>query len=575
MAAAGDKIAGFVLVRRLGAGGMGEIWEAVRRVGRGFEQRVAIKIINRESLGTREGQLLFQREASLTASLRHPNIAAVLDVGEGFIVHELVEGADFRSVLREAPSHRLTPPLLVLVLYQVARGLAYAHNRVLHGRPSPVVHRDMSPANIVIDYDGNSKVVDFGIAKATDAVTERSDNIRGKLAYMAPEQATAQEVDGRADQYALGVIAYEAITGQRPNDGAHDGETLANILNGTHVPVTKRAPDIPAGLGEIIERTLCVNREDRFASMEAVIDALGRFSPPLTAYRDLAALVAKAHPPHTIELENGRFVSRPITLAPKPPVTLTDTSLASAVSAPPPLGASSAVRPLTRTVSMHPTPERAVAQVGLPIVLPQPAPSEPARAKSRMTTIRWLSAVAAIAAAATTAWLALTREPDPASTGTEAAPSPALMASPRDQTPAKLGPARPDPSASGDTPPLVLTAELSAEPEPAEPAPGAPPSAQTKSASETQPAEAPGAKPEPERRARKSGKGRVRVGVFPTGNVWINGRPRGAAPLTVELGAGRHVIGAGSDRPVKTERVEVKPDQEQSVVITLSGSPSE
>jgi eukaryotic-like serine/threonine-protein kinase len=568
MAAAGDKIAGFILVRRLGAGGMGEIWEAVRRVGRGFEQRVAIKIINREVLGTPEGRLLFQREAALTASLRHPNIAAVLDVGEGFIVHELVDGADFRSVLREAPSHRLTPPLLVLVLYQVARGLAYAHNRVLHGVPSPVVHRDMSPGNIVIDYDGNSKVVDFGIAKATNAVTERSDNIRGKLAYMAPEQATAQEVDGRADQYALGVIAYEAITGQRPNDGAHDGETLANILNGTHVSVTKRAPDIPAGLGEIIERMLSANRDDRFASMEAVIDALGRFSPPLTAYRDLAALVARAHPPHTIELENGRFVSRPITLAPKPPATLTNMNVASAVSVPPPLGASSAAPPLTPTVSMRQTPERAVVQAGIPVALPRPAPPSPSRAESR-TMIRWLSAVAVIAAAAATAWIALTREPGPASTGTEAASSPALMASPRDPTPPNAAkPARLDPRAPSAAP-LVLVAEPTPD---SEPVAGASPSAQVEKAGETKLAEAPDAKPGPERRARK---GRLRVGVFPTGNVWIDGRLRGAAPLTLELAAGRHVIGAGADRPIKTERVEVKPDQEQSVVITLSGSPPE
>src|SRR5262245_29851408 len=168
MAAAGDKYNGFTLVRQLGAGGMGETWEAVRIVGANFEQRVAIKIAERDSLTSPEGLELFRREASLAASLRHPNIAAVLDVDErlGCIVCELVDGADFRAVLRASARGILSPPVMVHILGQVARGLSHAHRRVLHGELSPVVHRDMSPGNMVLDYDGNLKIVDFGIAKA-------------------------------------------------------------------------------------------------------------------------------------------------------------------------------------------------------------------------------------------------------------------------------------------------------------------------------------------------------------------------------------------------------------------------
>src|SRR5690349_2239339 len=118
MAAAGDKIGGFTLVRELGSGGMGSTWEAIRRREHGFEQRVAIKLANPQVLNTPEGLELFRREASLAASLRHPNIAAVLDLDErqGYLIYELVDGADFRSVLRETPQGRLPYPLLVYVL---------------------------------------------------------------------------------------------------------------------------------------------------------------------------------------------------------------------------------------------------------------------------------------------------------------------------------------------------------------------------------------------------------------------------------------------------------------------------
>jgi serine/threonine-protein kinase len=313
MAAAGDKINAFTLVRQLGAGGMGETWEAVRVVGSEFEQRVAVKIADPDSLRSKEGMDLFRREASLAASLRHPNIAAVLDVDEqlGCIICELVEGADLRAVLRASPTGTLHPSVVVMILSQLARGLSHAHRRVLHGKLSPVVHRDMSPGNVVLDYDGNLKIVDFGIAKAI-ASADISETIKGKLSYMAPEQAMGARVDGRVDQYACGVMAYEAIAGMRPNDGTHDGETLANILSGKHIPITQRGCDLPDGLAEVIERMLAVSPDQRFPTMDGVTDALEPYAPPITAHRELAELVLKARPAQTIVLQNGVYVSRPV-----------------------------------------------------------------------------------------------------------------------------------------------------------------------------------------------------------------------------------------------------------------------
>jgi serine/threonine-protein kinase len=313
MAAAGDIINGFTLVRQLGAGGMGETWEAVRMVGAEFEQRVAIKVCDPDTLRSKEGLDLFRREASLAASLRHPNIAAVLDVDEhlGCIIAELVEGADLRAVLRASHRGILSPPVMVIILNQLARGLSHAHRRVLHGKLSPVVHRDMSPGNVVLDYDGNVKIVDFGIAKAI-ASADISETIKGKLSYMAPEQAMGSRVDGRVDQYAVGVMAYEALAGVRPNDGMHDGETLANILSGKHMPLEQRGVEMPAGLAEVIEKMLSVTPDSRFANMDAVLDALDPFTPPLTAHRELAELVLRARPAQTIVMQDGVFVSKPV-----------------------------------------------------------------------------------------------------------------------------------------------------------------------------------------------------------------------------------------------------------------------
>ncbi|MEY4580992.1 MAG: hypothetical protein RL701_5695, partial [Pseudomonadota bacterium] len=318
MAMVGDRIDRFTLVRQLGAGGMGATWEAVRQSGNEFEQRVAIKLANREHLATPDGLAAFRREAALAASLRHPNIAAVLDVDEtvGCIVCELVDGADLRAVLRAAPGGTFEPAITVHIIGQIARGLSHAHRRILRGRPSPVIHRDMSPGNVVIDYDGNVKIVDFGIAQVMVGGVAPAESLKGKLAYMAPEQAMGSRMDGRSDQYALGVIAYEALSGARPNQGAHEGETLGCILAGKHVPLLQRAPSVPKGLANVVERMLALRPEQRFATFDAMLDALAEFTPPLTVHRALVPLVVAARQPHTIVRENGRFISRPVEAEP-------------------------------------------------------------------------------------------------------------------------------------------------------------------------------------------------------------------------------------------------------------------
>jgi eukaryotic-like serine/threonine-protein kinase len=606
--AVGDIVGGFTLVRQLGSGGMGETWEAIRRVGQDFEQRVAVKLGSPDLLRHAEGRELLRREASLAASLRHPNIAAVLDWSEerGYIICELVEGADLRAVLREAPQGRLPPALLVHVIWQIARGLSHAHRRLLHGQPSPVIHRDMSPGNIVVDYDGALKIVDFGIAKAVGSA-DWSQSIKGKLAYMAPEQATGESMDGRVDQYALGVIAYEAATSVRPNDGAHDGETLARILEGNHIPVGKRAPSIPAGLGEIIERMLAVAPDERFPNMDAVIDALEPLTPPLTIHRSLAALVHKAHPPHTIVQESGKFVSRPVSFGLPSRELRTQSAMIGGqtpsrvrsltpIDRPP---STPSISPFHQTEGYGHAPLReldvppSLLAAGTQVERDKPAHT----AHARLRTLA-VGAVVALGFAVVT-WAVFSPAQTPR-------PPPTISAEPAEQsgrpahatlapgTTLPSGQVASQPAASGVTPaaqvpaaPSVLADEpsVTAAPVPATEAAAASNAGPQRSSSKrggtwrrraAGAARASGAVSEIDRddaRQASTGQATVRVKVFPWGRVWIDGKVRGSVPpiLEAQVNAGTHTIAVGQEAPTESRILTVAPGDNQLLSFDLEG----
>ncbi|HET8939503.1 MAG TPA: protein kinase [Polyangiales bacterium] len=604
MATVGDRIDKFTLVRQLGAGGMGATWEAVRQVGRDFEQRVAIKLAEPALLRTSDGLASFRREAALAASLRHPNIAAVLDVDEkaGYIVCELVDGADLRGVLRSIPGGRLEPDLVVHLLAQIARGLNHAHRRILRGRPSPVIHRDMSPGNVVLDYDGNVKIVDFGIAKVLAGGTEIAETVKGKLSYMAPEQAMGGRMDGRVDQYALGVIAYEALSGVRPNVGAHEGETLACILEGRHVPLQERAPSVPAGLCRVVERMLALRPADRFESMDAVLDALAEFTPKLTVHRSLIPLVMAARQPHTIVSENGRFVSRPVEVsAPWSPVEQV------AAGAPPSLRlnvtAPSGRRPqhmaslavtLGNTQAAKLSAQLAQTQVHVPKVTPPPLPSSvppPAppplhkvdHAPKRMSFARvfwqgmtalgvlllalvvWVAFYPQVLQLAPTLWSK--REPlgiaAPALAASDQFVRPAPMvasdvnAAVDPETPAALGAAATGSAEAASTSPHATRAGVDAGTVAPQDLPSG---AAAPSVRAQQPASATRAEPTPANTAGAAAVARVRVRVLPAGKVWLDEQPYGHATPNLDLSVqpGEHVIAAGNEQgPVQRRTVQL------------------
>ena len=200
------------LVRRLGVGGMAETFEATRTRAEGFEQRVCLKRVLPAFSDDEEFVSRFQREAKLAAGLRHTNIVGVIDAGSidgaHYMALELVDGVDLRSLLKSSPEQRLSPEVVALIAIDLGYALEHAHGAL--------VHRDISPSNILLSRSGDAKLADFGIAKALDgAHVTASRGAQGKIPYMAPERMRGESVDGRADLFSLGVVMYEALSGVR------------------------------------------------------------------------------------------------------------------------------------------------------------------------------------------------------------------------------------------------------------------------------------------------------------------------------------------------------------------------
>jgi serine/threonine-protein kinase len=232
----------------------------------------------------------FRREAVLAAQLRHTNIVGVIDVGEidsvQYMTLELVDGLDLRSLLNASPGEKLSPDTVALIGLDLAYALEHAHGSL--------VHRDISPSNILVSRSGEAKLADFGIAKALDdAKATASRSARGKVPYMSPEHMRGESVDGRTDLFSLGVVLFEAMAGMRPFDGAHDVETMQKILEGDRVSLEEVAPDAPTELREIIERLIEVDPAVRTPSAARLIEELGSVSPPPSIRWQLASTVEK------------------------------------------------------------------------------------------------------------------------------------------------------------------------------------------------------------------------------------------------------------------------------------------
>jgi serine/threonine-protein kinase len=292
------------LIAELGHGGMAEVFLAVASGPAGFNKLVVIKQIRAELADDPEFLNMFLDEARLAARLSHPNVVQTNEVGHVgnryFIAMEYLDGQPLNRILQRFKRDNAGMPmgLHIRILVDVLAGLHHAHELADYdGTPLEVVHRDVSPHNVFVTYDGQIKVVDFGIAKAMNSSSEtRAGVIKGKVAYMSPEQARGDKVDRRSDIFAVGVMFWEAMTGQRLWKGLTDVAMLHRIIKGD-IPSPKTIKgDLSEKMVEVCMKALAPIREDRYESaadfQSALEDLLTEMGERITV-RDIGKLVAK------------------------------------------------------------------------------------------------------------------------------------------------------------------------------------------------------------------------------------------------------------------------------------------
>jgi serine/threonine protein kinase len=301
------------LIHRLAKGGMAELFLARAEGPGGFEKTLALKRILPQLAEDPSFVAMFLSEVKLASRLHHTNIVQIVDCGRTggsyYLVMEYIDGPNLRGLARSASGLGLSMPLELCawILAEACEGLAYAHEFCdpATGKPLGLVHRDISPDNILVSREGAVKVVDFGIAKAAGQVHRtQTGMIKGKLPYMAPEQLRAQLLDRRVDVYALGIVFYELLTGRKPFDATTEASIARAILVEPLIPAVKRRPDLPRAVQLILQRALARNRDQRYPDCRAL-------------QADLEAFIrSRGQPMGSSQL--ARFVSR-LTAAPAAP----------------------------------------------------------------------------------------------------------------------------------------------------------------------------------------------------------------------------------------------------------------
>ncbi|HEU0029911.1 MAG TPA: serine/threonine-protein kinase [Kofleriaceae bacterium] len=283
---------------RLGAGGMAEVFRGTMVGAEGFARPVAVKRVLPGFSTVPQFASMFVQEAQIASRLSHPNVVAVLDFdrdpdGRLFLVMEYVEGRDLASLVETG---FLPYSIVIFVVSEALRGLGYAHD-LPAGDVRGVVHRDVSPHNVLLSWEGAVKVSDFGIAKAREAsAATASTMIKGKPGYMSPEQANGEELDGRSDLFAVGVMLWEILTGRRLFDGTTQ-ETIAQVLFKPIPRPSSLRSGVPPDLEAVTMRLLEREKPRRYSNADSAIDDLARCADaPRNGRSDLARLLAERFP---------------------------------------------------------------------------------------------------------------------------------------------------------------------------------------------------------------------------------------------------------------------------------------
>jgi serine/threonine protein kinase len=362
-----ESLKQYETVASLGAGGMADVYLAVAKGGQGFRKLVVLKKVRTPLSDDPELLRMFEQEARLAARLNHPNIVQTLDFGEHegghAIVMEYLEGQSLSTIVRRAPPEGIPLALSLEVLVEVLAALDYAHQLTdFGGEPLHIVHRDVSPHNVFVTYAGQTKLVDFGVAKALpDPYATTGTMIKGKLAYMSPEHERGDPVDARADLFAVGVMLWEALVGRRMWAGLSEIAIISRLRFGEIPSPREASSEVPDALEHVCMRALAHRREDRYQSAAEFRRELQTCISQLELHAstdDVGAFVTRlfAHERARLrEIVRTRFASQP-----KAEVRPT-ASLAASTDAPTP---STSPRPPTRE-----SPRRAVVVWGLAALL--------------------------------------------------------------------------------------------------------------------------------------------------------------------------------------------------------------
>ncbi len=280
----GSRIGKFDVIAEIGTGGMASVYLARSTAAGGFNRLVAIKVMHPHLSQEDSFVEMFLDEARVAATIQHPNVVSIIDVGieEGliFLIMDYVEGDSFSNIEKMAVNLRRRIPLGIIlrVVLDALAGLHYAHELTDHaGTPLKIIHRDVSPQNVVVGVDGTARIVDFGIAKAESRITNTQVGlIKGKLNFMAPEQIRGQSLDRRVDVFGMGVTLWEAITLRRLFAGDNEFDTARRILAGEYPSLLEYDTRLPPVLDEICKRSLHPDPDQRFRSAAEFSEAIER-----------------------------------------------------------------------------------------------------------------------------------------------------------------------------------------------------------------------------------------------------------------------------------------------------------
>ena len=298
----GERLDRFELVAELASGGMATVYLARLSGVAGFQRLVAIKRLHPHLANEPDFIEMFLDEARLAARIHHPNVVPIQEVGESgsgyYLVMDYVEGDTLARLLARAAQTKTRVPwgVTIRILLDTLAGLHAAHELTDDlGQPLAIVHRDVSPQNILVGSDGIARIADFGVARAASRLsTTRSGQLKGKLAYMAPEQARGGAIDRRADLFSCGIVLWEALALKRLFKGDGEAATLNRVLYDPIAPPSTHQADIPASLEAVCMRALERDPDQRFATAEAFADELERVARGLScvgSVRDVAACV--------------------------------------------------------------------------------------------------------------------------------------------------------------------------------------------------------------------------------------------------------------------------------------------